>query len=43
MKEYQSLSHTRWDCKYHVVFIPGGAPDLDVLISNQLNINQLMS
>ena len=18
MKEYQSLSHTRWDCKYHV-------------------------
>ncbi len=22
MKEYHSLSHTRWDCKYHVVFIP---------------------
>ena len=22
MKEYQSLSHTRWDCKYHVVSIP---------------------
>ena len=22
MKEYQSLSHTRWDRKYHVVFIP---------------------
>ena len=22
MKEYQSLSHTRCDCKYHVVFIP---------------------
>ncbi len=22
MKEYKSLSHTRWDCKYHVVFIP---------------------
>jgi hypothetical protein len=21
MKEYQRLSHTRWDCKYHVVFI----------------------
>ena len=21
MKEYQSLAHTRWDCKYHVVFI----------------------
>ena len=24
MKEYQSLSHTRWDCKYHIVFIPKG-------------------
>jgi len=22
MKEYQSLFHTKWDCKYHVVFIP---------------------
>lgn len=22
MKEYQSLDHTRWDRKYHVVFIP---------------------
>ncbi len=22
MQEYQSLSHSRWDCKYHVVFIP---------------------
>ena len=22
MKEYHSLSQTRWDCKYHVVFIP---------------------
>ncbi len=22
MKEYQSLSHSRWDCKYHIVFIP---------------------
>ena len=22
MKDCQSLSHTRWDCKYHVVFIP---------------------
>ena len=22
MREYQSLAHTRWDCKYHVVFIP---------------------
>ena len=22
MDEYKSLSHTRWECKYHVVFIP---------------------
>ncbi len=22
MSNYQSLSHTKWECKYHVVFIP---------------------
>jgi putative transposase len=22
MDEYKSLSHTKWECKYHVVFIP---------------------
>ena len=22
MKEYQGLAYMRWDCKYHVVFIP---------------------
>ena len=22
MRDYKSLCHTRWDCKYHVVFIP---------------------
>ena len=22
MKDYESLNHTKWDCKYHVVFIP---------------------
>jgi len=21
-QEYQSISHSKWDCKYHVVFIP---------------------
>ena len=21
MKDYRSLSHTKWDCKYHVVFL----------------------
>jgi len=22
MRDYNSFSHTRWDCKYHIVFIP---------------------
>ena len=22
MDEYEALSHTTWDCKYHIVFIP---------------------
>jgi putative transposase len=22
VSDYKSLSHTRWECKYHVVFIP---------------------
>jgi len=22
MREVQSISHTRWECKYHIVFIP---------------------
>jgi len=22
MRDYRSLCHSRWDCKYHVVFIP---------------------
>ena len=22
MNDYSSLSHTKWECKYHVVFIP---------------------
>ena len=22
MKDYQRLQHTRWECKYHIVFIP---------------------
>ena len=24
MDELESLSHTKWECKYHVVFIPKG-------------------
>jgi putative transposase len=30
MKEYQSLSHTRWDYKYHVVFNPEEAQKEDI-------------
>lgn len=22
MKEYESLAHTKWECKYHIIFIP---------------------
>lgn len=22
MDEFESLSHSKWECKYHVVFIP---------------------
>ncbi len=22
MSTYESLSHSQWDCKYHVVFVP---------------------
>ena len=25
MDEFQSLSHSKWECKYHVVFIPSVA------------------
>ena len=24
MDEYASLSHSKWECKYHVIFIPEG-------------------
>ena len=24
MDTFRSLAHSRWDCKYHVVFIPKG-------------------
>jgi len=22
MRQFESLNHTRWECKYHIVFIP---------------------
>ena len=25
MDDYESLSHSKWECKYHVVFIPNAA------------------
>ena len=24
MSDFESLSHSRWNCKYHVVFVPKG-------------------
>jgi putative transposase len=24
MDEFESLNHTKWDCKYHIVYIPKG-------------------
>ena len=24
MSDFESLSHSRWDCKYHLVFVPKG-------------------
>jgi putative transposase len=24
MSTYESLSHSKWDCKYHIVFVPKG-------------------
>jgi putative transposase len=24
MSDYESLTHSKWDCKYHVVFVPKG-------------------
>ena len=27
MDQFESLNHTKWDCKYHVVFIPKFRPE----------------
>jgi hypothetical protein len=32
---YQSLSHSRWDCQYHVGFVPN---DLVTLCSTSLTL-----
>ncbi len=32
---YQNLSHSRWDCKYHVVFVPN---DLATLCFTSLRL-----
>ena len=33
---YQSLAHSKWDCKYHVVFVPkrGGRRSLGIFGDN---------
>jgi putative transposase len=33
---YQSLSHSKWDCKYHVVFVPKRRQVLFVRLRRQL-------
>jgi hypothetical protein len=42
MREYQSLSHTRWNCKYHVVFIPKRRRKVMFGNANSLNFLQLL-
>lgn len=27
MNDVNSLSHTKWNCKYHIVFAPGVSPE----------------
>jgi putative transposase len=43
MKEYQSLSHTRWDCKYHVVFIPKRRKKLIFVKLRKLSVKYYMT
>jgi retron-type reverse transcriptase len=33
MEDYRSLSHTKWQCKYHVVFIPKYRLNHDILMA----------
>ncbi len=32
MKDYQSLNHTKWECKYHFIFIPKRRRQAEFLI-----------
>ena len=31
MDDYESLSHSKWECKYHVVFIPKYRPTIRMI------------
>ena len=31
MSNYKSLQHTKWECKYHVVFIPERVNNFETL------------
>jgi REP element-mobilizing transposase RayT len=35
---YQSLSHSKWDCKYHVVFCRLSAQSRNVLFPQSRNV-----
>ncbi|HEV3197461.1 MAG TPA: hypothetical protein VGZ73_06125 [Bryobacteraceae bacterium] len=37
---YQGLSHSKWDCKYHVVFVPKRRRNLPALESQIEAIRQ---
>jgi len=32
MRDYKSLTHRRWDCNYHIVFIPNKPPAMPEVI-----------
>ena len=36
MGKIDSLNHTKWDCKYHVVFIPPAATQSAPLMATQI-------
>ena len=37
MRDYKSLAHTRWDCKYHIVFIPKKKKEGDIWEPSQIS------
>ncbi len=40
MRDYESLSQTRWDCKNHIVFIPKKIRKM-IFASNRKNLGEV--